>query len=64
MGGVGLAIMVVSLLARVLGLDLDDQQVTEVATASVAVLGFIYLCAGQLFREDLKWGIKRKQPLE
>lgn len=64
LAGNGLIILLVGLTARLLGIDLDDKDVTEIATATTIVLGFCYMVAGQLMRDDLKWGYWRKTPIE
>ena len=60
----GMVIALVGIVARITGIDLDNQEVTEIAQGIMIVFGFSYMVIGQLLREDLKWGIKRKQPLE
>ena len=64
MAGMGMVIAIIGIIARFTGIDLDDKQTTEIANGIMIVFGFVYMVAGQLMREDLKWGIKRKTPLE
>ncbi len=58
--GVGMLVFILTSLASLLGLDVDNGQITE---ASVGLLNFVSLILmlwGQFDRKDLKWGIWRK----
>jgi hypothetical protein len=64
MAGTGVYIMTIACVSRLLGIDLDDQKITELAEASMLVFGFIMTVIGQVLRSDLKWGIVRRKPLD
>jgi len=62
--GTGLVILILSVVAEILGIDLDEKQKTEIANAFMIIFAFAMTVVGQLLREDLKWGLFRKKPLE
>lgn len=62
--GVGWLVALIGLVVNYFGLDLDEAAITELAIAFVTVFGFVQALLGQLLREDLDWGLFRKEPLE
>ena len=60
MAGTGVAITLIMLAIKLLGLDIDEGQVTEVVTSGGQVVGFVLLVIGQVKRKDLKFGLLRK----
>ena len=60
LAGTGWIIMLVSLIAKWANLDLDEGQITEIATALVIAFGFLTALVGQMMRQDLTWGFRRK----
>ncbi len=57
--GTGWLVLLLSLVARHFGLDLDDAEITELALALATVGGFLAALWGQIRRKDLKYGLFR-----
>ena len=60
MSGIGWVILILGMVSGYFELDLDEAQITEIATASITTFGFIVALVGHVMRKDLSFGIWRK----
>jgi len=60
MTGIGVGVSILVFLAKYLGLDLDEAQLTEAVVKIVEVVGYFMVVYGQWSRKDLVGGLVRK----
>lgn len=60
-GGVGTIGLFISFALVLIGVDVEQTQIDEVALAVFNVVSFIMIVIGQIDRDDLAWGLFRKQ---
>lgn len=61
-GGVGTIGLFISFALVLLGVDVEQTQIDEIALAAFNVMSFIMVVVGQIDRDDLAWGVFRKEP--
>ena len=60
MTGTGAAVLIITIILQLLGVEVVEGSVQEVVVAAVEVVSFAMVIAGQLRRKDLRFGFLRR----